>query len=63
MLKMLEVIGVSPAGFSEAVKEAVEKLAEKGEKVHWFEIIEQRGAVKDGKIKEFQVKIKAGVEA
>lgn len=62
MLKMLEVVGISSVGFTEAVKEAIEKLIEAGEKVHWFEITEQRGAVKDGKLKEFQVKVKVGVE-
>lgn len=63
MIKMMEVVGISPLGFSEAVKDTIEKLIESGEKIHWFEIIEQRGAVQDGKLKEYQVKLKAGVEA
>ena len=36
MLRFLEVVGVSPLGYSEAVREAVEKLIEAGEKVHFF---------------------------
>lgn len=63
MLKMIEVIGISPAGYSEAAKDAVEKIVRDGEKVHFFEIIEQRGAVRDGRLKEFQVKLKVAVEA
>ena len=35
----------------------------RGEKVHFFEVIEQRGAVREGKFKEFQVKLKVAVEA
>jgi dodecin len=62
MFKMLEVVGTSPASFSEAVKEAVNQVVKSGEKVHFFEVVEQRGAVRDGKFKEFQVKIKVAVE-
>jgi hypothetical protein len=63
MIKMIEVVGISRLGFAEAVKETIEKLIESGEKVYWFEIVEERGAVKEGKNIEFQVKIKVGVES
>jgi len=62
MFKMIEVIESSDDGFSEAVKKAVQKLLDRGEKVHFFEVVEQRGAVRDGAFKEFQVKIRAAVE-
>ncbi len=62
MLKMKEVVGASPLGYSEAVRTAVEKLLEAGEKVHFFQVMEQRGAVRDGKFKEFQVIVKVAVE-
>jgi len=62
MLKMIEVIGTSPQGYSEAVKNAIEEMTRVGNKVHFFEVIEQRGAVREGKIKEYQVKLKIAVE-
>jgi flavin-binding protein dodecin len=62
MLRMIEVIGSSEEGYSEAVRAAIEGLISAGEKIHFFEIIEQRGAVREGKFKEFQVKIKVAVE-
>jgi len=62
MLRMLEVVGTSDKGFSEAVNNAVEELSKKGEKMHFFEVVEQRGAVREGKIKEYQVKVKIAVE-
>jgi flavin-binding protein dodecin len=62
MLKMKEVVGASPTGYSEAVRSAIERLLENGEKVHFFQVIELRGAVRDGKFKEFQVVIKVAVE-
>lgn len=62
MFRMLEVVGRSEKSFSEAVKSAVEEMISSGEKVHFFEVIEQRGAVREGKFKEFQVKVKIAVE-
>ena len=62
MLRMLEVVGMSAKGFSDAVNNAVEELSKKGEKMHFFEVVEQRGAVRDGKIREYQVKLKVAVE-
>ena len=62
MLKMVEVIGRSNQGFSEAVKDTIKQLLDSGEKIHFFEVIEQRGAVREGQLKEFQVKIKVSVE-
>lgn len=62
MLQMQEVVGVSSEGFSEAVKSAVEQFIVQGKKVHFFEIIQQRGAVRDNKLKEFQVVLKIAFE-
>ena len=61
MFKIIEVDGSSPRGFSEAVKESIERLMDSGENVSYFQVVEQRGAVRDGKFKEFQVKLKVAV--
>jgi dodecin len=62
MLKMIEMIGCSPDGYSKAAQSAVEDCIKTGHIVHFFEVIEHRGSVREGKIKEFQVKIKIAVE-
>ena len=62
MLKFIEVVGSSPLGYSEAVREAVEALIAGGEVVHFFQIVEERGSVRNGEIKEFQVVLKVAVE-
>ncbi len=58
MFQVIEVVGVSDQGFSQAVEQAVGDVAKTKENIHFFEVIEQRGCVSDGKIKEYQVKIK-----
>jgi len=62
MLNMVEVVGVSAASYSEAVKDAVGRLLAAGKRVHFFTVTEHRGAVRDKKI-EFQAVVKAAVEA
>ena len=62
MLKMMEVVGRSSEGFSEAVKDTIKQIIDSGEKVHFFEVIEQRGSIREGQLKEFQVKMKVAVE-
>jgi flavin-binding protein dodecin len=62
MFRMIDVVGTSPLGFSEAVKDGVERVLKSGEKVHFFQVLEQRGAVRDGQLKEFQVIMRVAVE-
>ncbi len=61
MIHIKEVVGISTVGYSDAVKGALKKLMDGGHKVYWFEIEEQRGAVK-GTDLEYQVKVKVAVE-
>jgi len=58
--KMTELVGTSTKGFAEAVQEAVERASKTVRHMGWFEVVDQRGLVKDGKVAEFQATIKVG---
>jgi flavin-binding protein dodecin len=58
--KMTEIVGASPEGFDAATKLAVERACKTIRNVGWFEVKEQRGLVKDGKVSEFQVRVEIG---
>ena len=58
--KILELTGSSPTSIEEAVAGAVAKAHETIRNIQWFEVIETRGHVVDGKIAHGQVTIKAG---
>ncbi|HEY6105646.1 MAG TPA: dodecin [Anaeromyxobacteraceae bacterium] len=58
--KKIEVVGTSPVSFAEAVKGAVAEAAKSVRHMGWFEVVEQRGAIKDGKVSEFQVTVRIG---
>jgi dodecin len=60
VFKVTEVVGTSPVSFAEAVKVAVAEAAKTVRDMAWFEVIDERGRIAEGKVQEFQVTIKIG---
>ncbi|BDG07554.1 dodecin [Anaeromyxobacter paludicola] len=58
--KKIEVVGTSPNSFAEAVRNGVEEAGKTLHHLNWFEVVEERGVIKDGKVAEFQVTIRIG---
>jgi dodecin len=58
--KTIEIVGTSPVSFAEAVKAGVADAASTVRHMDWFEVVEERGRIVDGKVTEFQVAMKIG---
>lgn len=58
--KIIEVVGTSPVSFAEAVRAAVAEASATVRHMDWFEVVEQRGRIVNGKVDEFQVTVKIG---
>ena len=58
--KKVEIVGTSEKSFSDATTIAVRKAAESLRNLSWFEVVDQRGAIQDGDIREYQVTILVG---
>jgi dodecin len=58
--KITELVGTSPVSFAEAAKAAVAEAAKTIRHMEWFQIAEENGRIKDGKVEEFQVTVKIG---
>ena len=58
--KIIELCGVSEKSYAEATKNAIAKASETLRGLDWFEVVNQRGFIKDGKVAEFQVVLKVG---
>jgi flavin-binding protein dodecin len=58
--KLIELVGSSPVSSDEAIKNAITKAAATVKHMSWFELVETRGHIVDGKIAHFQVTIKVG---
>jgi dodecin len=58
--KITELVGTSPVSFAEAAKAAVAEAAKTIRHINWFEVTQESGRIKDGKVEEFQVRLKIG---
>ena len=58
--KYLELTGSSTVGIEDAVAAAIAKAHQTVRQIQWFEVVETRGHVKDGKVAHWQVTVKIG---
>lgn len=58
--KKIELVGTSAESFSAATANAIAKAAESVRNLSWFEVVEQRGSIVEGKIQQFQVTVRVG---
>lgn len=58
--KLIELVGVSEHSTDEAIRNAVARASETLRNLSWFEVVETRGAIAEGGIREFQVTLKIG---
>lgn len=58
--KMSELVGTSSKSFADAAANAVERACQTLRNVDWFEVSEMRGAVRNGRVSQYQVKLKVG---
>ena len=58
--KITELVGTSPVSFAEAAKAAVAEAAKTVRHMDWLEVVGESARIREGKIEEFQVKVKIG---
>ncbi|MGI9155851.1 MAG: dodecin [Marmoricola sp.] len=58
--RVTEVVGTSPDGIEDAIRNAVSRASTTLRHLDWFEVTQVRGQVKDGGVEHFQVGMKLG---
>ena len=58
--KLIELVGSSSNSTDEAIRNAIQKAAATVKHIDWFQVIETRGHVHDGRVAHFQVTLKVG---
>ena len=58
--KVIELTGSSTTGSDDAVQKAIAKAALTVRNMRWFEVVETRGHVEDGRVAHWQVTVKVG---
>jgi flavin-binding protein dodecin len=58
--KKIELTGSSTVGLQEAIENAIARASQTIQNMRWFEVVETRGHIENGKIAHWQVTIKVG---
>jgi dodecin len=58
--KLIELVGVSNTSVEDAIQNAISRANQTLKNLDWFEVNETRGLIQDGKVNQFQVKLKVG---
>lgn len=58
--KKIELVGSSPNGVEDAVRNAVERAGKSLRNLRWFEVADIRGHIENGAVAHWQVTVKVG---
>lgn len=58
--KIIELTGSSTESSDQAIKNAIERASQSVRNMRWFQVIETRGHIDQGKIAHWQVTVKVG---
>jgi dodecin len=58
--KIAEIVGTSPNGVDEAIRNGLSRASQTLHGLDWFEVTEVRGHLEEGKVAHYQVGMKVG---
>lgn len=58
--KIIEIVGTSDKSYQSAIENAIAEASKSLKEISWFEVVQMRGGVNEGKVSEFQIILKVG---
>lgn len=58
--RVIQIVGSSEKSTDDAVQRAIARASKTLRELRWFEVVETRGHIEKGKIRNFQVTLKVG---
>ncbi len=58
--RLIEVVGSSETSIEDAIQSAIAKASSTIRHIRWFQVVETRGQVENGRVHYFQVTMKIG---
>ena len=58
--KVIEVVGSSKTGIEDAIQGAIARAGKTLHNLDWFEVVETRGHIVDGRVGHYQVVLRVG---
>ena len=59
--KKIEIVGSSPKSIEDAIDNALTECGKSLHHLEWFEVVDTRGHIVDGKVAHYQVTLKIGM--
>lgn len=58
--KLIDLVGTSSKSSDDAIQNAISRAADTLRNLDWFEVIETRGTIQNGKVTCYQVSLRVG---
>ncbi len=58
--RIIELAGSSEISHADAIENAIARASKTMRNLRWFEVIQQRGEIRDGEVHHYQVTMKVG---
>jgi len=58
--RVIQIVGSSEKSVDDAIQRAVSRASQTLRNLRWFEVVETRGHIEDGKVSHYQVTLKIG---
>jgi flavin-binding protein dodecin len=58
--RVVEIVGTSEESISRAIDNAIERASKTLRHLGWFEVVQVRGAIDSGKVRQYQATLKVG---
>ena len=58
--RVIQIVGSSDKSVDDAIQRAVSRASQTLRNLRWFEVVETRGHIEDGKVQHYQVTLKIG---
>ena len=58
--RVIQIVGSSDRSADDAIQRAVARASQTLRNLRWFEVVETRGHIEDGKVSHYQVTLKIG---
>jgi flavin-binding protein dodecin len=58
--KILELVGSSEKSIEDAIQNAITRASKTLREMKWFEVLQTRGRIESGSVRQYQVTLKAG---
>lgn len=58
--KKIELVGSSPESIEAAIENALARAAKTVHNMRWFEVVETRGHIEEGRVAHYQVTLRVG---